>query len=142
MEKCKNLLGDIGGSLGEIQISEEKLARKFIENRVCLENLGECEQEILKYWGEYILLEEAEMGELDIVKYLLEIGICVDIQDKFGDTALHWASAYGHIEVVKCLVENGANVNLQNNQNDTARDGAIEYGYIEVVKYLEENGAV
>jgi len=47
------------------------------------------------------------------VKYLIEKGAQVNIQDNNGISSLHIASQEGHLEVVKYLIEKRAQVNMQ-----------------------------
>lgn len=51
----------------------------------------------------------AQYGELEKVEKLILRG--VDVRDKSGYTALHYAARNGHAEVCKLLLMNGANVN-------------------------------
>ena len=50
-------------------------------------------------------LHEAEIGNLDVVKYLVEKGADVNIPDENGWTPLHIAAKEGKLDVVKYLVE-------------------------------------
>jgi len=81
-------------------------------------------------------------GNLEEVKEMLSGGIVdVDEKDRYGFTALIWASWNGHNELVKYLLANGANINEKDNDGNIALIGVSQYGRIEVVKYLLENGA-
>ena len=40
----------------------------------------------------------------------------IDLKDKRGDTALHWAASRGNMKIVEKLVTSGANVNSKNLQ--------------------------
>lgn len=51
----------------------------------------------------------AQYGELEKVGKLLHRG--VDVRDRSGYTALHYAARNGHVEVCKLLLRNGADVN-------------------------------
>ena len=76
------------------------------------------------------------------MKVLLEAGADPNLKDKYGKTALIWASAAeGHTEVVKVLLEAGADPNLKDEDGITALMGASTGGYTEVVKVLLEAGA-
>ena len=44
-------------------------------------------------------------GNLDEVKRLLSQGVDINVQNKFGITALMIASKFGHLDVVQCLIE-------------------------------------
>jgi len=43
-----------------------------------------------------------------VVAYLISQGADVNIQDKQGRTALHWAAISGHVEAAQILFTNGA----------------------------------
>ena len=44
-------------------------------------------------------------GNEEAVKFLLERGADVNLQNKNRNTALHWASVTGHLSIVKLLCE-------------------------------------
>lgn len=51
----------------------------------------------------------AQYGELEKVEKFIHRGM--DVRDKSGYTALHYAARNGHVEVCKLLLKNGADVN-------------------------------
>jgi len=59
-------------------------------------------------------------------KLLCENRADVNIQDKIGDTALHYAVVFGDYDKVKVLLDAGADSNIKNEENDTAYDTAID----------------
>ncbi|MGC9105409.1 MAG: ankyrin repeat domain-containing protein [Thermoprotei archaeon] len=72
------------------------------------------------------LFEAVEEGDLQRVKYLVEIHQCdVNIRDKDGNTPLHLAAWYGYLDIVKFLVEHGADVNARNAEGNTPLHLAI-----------------
>ena len=52
----------------------------------------------------------------------------MNAQDKYGSTALKFASYWGHLSTVKLLIEEGANVNVQDNEGDTVLIFALRKG--------------
>jgi ankyrin repeat protein len=50
----------------------------------------------------------AEMGHLEMVKYLVEQGADIHAKD---DSALRWSAEKGHLDVVDYLMEQGADIN-------------------------------
>jgi ankyrin repeat protein len=72
----------------------------------------------------------SDYGRKNIVKVLVEKGVKassmfektfkLDIQDKFGWTALMRASWNGHLEIVKILIENSAKLDIQDKYGRTA----------------------
>lgn len=64
-------------------------------------------------YGSCLVIAAGE-GKLDILKYLLKLGIPVDEKEnesKFGWTAIQWASVKGNTKIVKYLIKKGAKVN-------------------------------
>ena len=59
-------------------------------------------------------------SSLEIAKLLIENGPNVNLQDKYGFTALMLYCINGSNDLVKLLIENGANVNLKNTDGWTA----------------------
>ncbi|BCS82501.1 putative ankyrin repeat protein [Cotonvirus japonicus] len=76
-----------------------------------------------------------EQGHYDIVKFLVNNGVDVQIND---NCAIKWASQNGYLEIVKLLVEKGADIQAGNNY---ALRLASFGGHLEIVKYLVEKGA-
>jgi hypothetical protein len=70
----------------------------------------------------------SEKGNLDMVKYLVEHGAVVTI----NDGATYEAARYGYLDILKYLVEKGAGINL-----NLSLGVAEKYGHSEVVKYLK-----
>lgn len=65
----------------------------------------------------------------------------INIQDKNGNTPLHYASMHT-IDIVSILIKNGANVNIKNKLGETALHVACKKSDNgEIVKFLVENGA-
>ena len=54
------------------------------------------------------LLNACEVGDLEKIKQLLENGADVNAKDKYGWTALRYASSWGHKEIVELLKSYGA----------------------------------
>ena len=81
------------------------------------------------------LMSASEEGHLEIVKYLVENGADVTVEDNFP---VRSASEDGHLSVVKYLTEHGADITATNN---FAVIHASRNGHLPVVKYLVEHGA-
>ena len=67
----------------------------------------------------------------------------VDLQDKDGDTALHFAcnSDHASLEILSCLIENGANINACTDFKITPLMMAVKNCHKHVVSFLIEHGA-
>ena len=72
----------------------------------------------------------AEEGYDKIVSLLVEAGANMDIEDRYGSTAMHIAAMTGHDKVLSLLLEAGADKNIQNNfgANLSASCFAAEFG--------------
>jgi len=90
---------------------------------------------------ETALISASYYGKLEVVEYLIGVGVDINAKDDNGITALIQASHKGYLEVVKCLIEAGADVNAKNNNGNPALMYATNYVHLEVVKYLKSVGA-
>jgi len=53
------------------------------------------------------MIAACKFGHLDIVKYLVSLGLSIHIRD---DVPIYWASKMEHLELVKYLISKGANI--------------------------------
>ena len=60
----------------------------------------------------------------------------MDVEDKYGKTALHVAAEKGHAAVARLLVEKGANVGAKDKDGRTALHQAAEWGHGTAVPLL------
>ena len=80
--------------------------------------------------------------EEQLVTWLVENGANVDLQDKDGLTALHYACQTDNsCEVVSCLIKNGANINACTGNKVTPLMRAAKKGNSDVVSLLIAHGA-
>ena len=80
--------------------------------------------------------------EEQLVTWLVENGANVDLQDKDGLTALHYAyKTDNSCEVVSCLIKNGANINACTGNKVTPLMRAAKKGNSDVVSLLIAHGA-
>ncbi len=102
--------------------------------------------EINQFWN------AVQNGDVNKVKEFLNKGIELDIQNMFGQNALHVACSSGHLDMVKFLVlEKKMDVNISTRDNDDdeaavhkgqpALDWAVRNSNWEVAKFLIEQGA-
>jgi len=68
-------------------------------------------------------------------------GSDLDLQDKYGNTALIRAAKHGDVETVISLIQKGANLDLQGQFRNTALIEAATNGHTEIVATLAKNGA-
>ena len=93
--------------------------------------------------GRTPLMIASRYGQLDAMTFLIKQGANVNLQDKEGETALHYAVDGSDVscEVLSCLIENGANFDAFSNSGCTPLMKAIHNQLIHVVTYLIEHGA-
>ena len=65
----------------------------------------------------------------------------VNIKNKFGATALHYASSKGYTKIVKFLLEKGSNSNEKSSSGWTPLHAACAKGNIECAKLLLKYGS-
>ena len=85
----------------------------------------------------FLIIEAVKIGNIDIIKELVESGADVDREDTGRISTLMYASKNGHLEVVKYLVANGSP--MYDISNDfTAFSLAIENGHDDIAKYIKD----
>lgn len=100
-------IGDLNGLKNLMKIKKDKN----------LLNVGDKLSRTLLYLA-------ARNGYIDIVKYLIKIGVDLNKTQDNGSTPLHGAAFYGNEEVVKLLIENGANPFIKNKFGNLAETEA------------------
>lgn len=100
---------------------------------------------LIKYGADYTKFDKNDLNmffyfiinnNLVFVKYLIDMGYDVNLQNDLGTTALMIAAFINNLYMVKLLVENNAIINIENNKSQTAYDIANNYGHIEIRDYL------
>ena len=92
------------------------------------------------------LMTTCSNGHMNVVTYLVEHGANVHLQDKDGDTCLHFAAERGHVEIASKLLGLGAKgkhdyVNGSNNFGRTPLMKTCYNGHMNIATYLIEHGA-
>lgn len=85
------------------------------------------------------LLIACENGQPQMVKYLLDCGVDINVRDHLGLTPLMSACSGWNMEVARILVASGVNINditIYQNKEYTALTVAALYGFKELVDYL------
>ena len=91
------------------------------------------------------LMIASRYGRVDVMTLLIKHGADLNLQDKEGETALHYAVDYAvdnsdvSCEALRCLIENRANVDAVSNNGRTSLMKAIREA--SVVTFLTEHGA-
>jgi len=77
----------------------------------------------------------------DIVQLLLDRQATINLQDRYGKTALMQATAMGAEDIVTMLLEYGANPNIQDNNGRTPLLEAYSKQYAKISEILKSAGA-
>ena len=141
MEK---LLVKFGCDVNEVDIYGRTPAYWAIQenNLECLKILYEngANFEIRSYKNSTLLSYAVGEGNIEIVKYLLEVGLKKYINDNIQPPlllAVHWL----HMDVIKLLIENGADLNIKDELGNTPLIDSIENGNYEITSLLLQYGA-
>ncbi|XP_063908779.1 ankyrin repeat domain-containing protein 17 isoform X5 [Zophobas morio] len=87
------------------------------------------------------LMEAAQEGHLDLVKFLLENDANVHAQTQTGDTALTYACENGHTDVADYLLQYGADLEHESEGGRTPLMKACRAGHLCTVQFLISKGA-
>lgn len=97
-------------------------------------------------FGDTPLIHEAELGQIEGVKEILDRGADINSQGSYGGTALYWAANGRQKDMVVFLIQRGAKIDIKNEEGKTAlmfisgRE-EIDKDDVEIAKLLIENGA-
>jgi Ankyrin repeats (3 copies)/Ankyrin repeats (many copies) len=86
----------------------------------------------------------AEIGDVEVIRKIIEYGVDINAKDLHGCTPLHVASDRSHHKdssVHRFLLEHGADVNARRVDGSTPLHNASQTGVLEVVRLLLEQGA-
>lgn len=64
----------------------------------------------------------ADRGDVNILKYLLNLKVDVNMLDADGQTALHYAASCDHFDCVKLLVDKGVDMHIKDIDGSLAKD--------------------
>ncbi|XP_063925236.1 ankyrin repeat and KH domain-containing protein 1-like isoform X2 [Zophobas morio] len=87
------------------------------------------------------LMNYATNGNIDMVNFLVELGVKLDVVGADGSTPLTKAVQIENFQLVKYFIEKGANVNGVDGNNKIPLGIAAENCYFSIVKFLIEFGA-
>ncbi|XP_004425544.2 PREDICTED: E3 ubiquitin-protein ligase MIB2 isoform X3 [Ceratotherium simum simum] len=98
------------------------------------------EQVDTKNQGRTALLVAAYLGQVELVRLLLQARADVDLPDDEGNTALHYAALGNQPEAAQVLLNSGCGANALNGTRSAALHVAVQRGFLEVVRVLCEHG--
>ena len=92
--------------------------------------------------GESVLFAASAGGHVDVVAYLLGLGVFDVAAEGAGYSSSLWAACVrNHPEVVKLLIEGGADVDVEGRERNGPLCVACEGGHVECVQLLVDAGA-
>lgn len=88
------------------------------------------------------LLHYAVIGSaMDVINYLLNQDMNVNLVDAYGETPLFDCARKGKVQIAKRLIEKFANVNIENRQGELPIHLASFKGDLDMIKLLIESGS-
>lgn len=87
------------------------------------------------------LMEAAQEGHIELVRFLLDTGAHVHAQTQTGDTALTYACENGHTDVAEVLLQYDAELEHESEGGRTPLMKACRAGHICTIKFLINKGA-
>lgn len=93
--------------------------------------------------GKRLLLQSAEMGDLQIIECLVQSAVPVNIQDSYGRTPLHHAILKGHTIAVRNLINYGADPNQwwsENHYGPMMMYTPSARSHVEILHFLLNHG--
>ncbi|XP_063451140.1 E3 ubiquitin-protein ligase MIB2 isoform X16 [Pan paniscus] len=98
------------------------------------------EQVDAKNQGRTALQVAAYLGQVELIRLLLQARAGVDLPDDEGNTALHYAALGNQPEAARVLLSAGCRADAINSTQSTALHVAVQRGFLEVVRALCERG--
>lgn len=94
--------------------------------------------------GRTLLFHAIYAKNEELIKWILDQGVDINLKDKIGWTPLHYAAQEYLIGISKILIEKGADVNAQDMNGNTVlwRATFASMGKGEIIKVLLEKGAI
>ena len=83
----------------------------------------------------------ASSGQVEVVRYLIEVGAKVDAASANGTTPLMMAARGGHAATIDLLLAKGADINHRNENGASALAWADRGGFFDIEKTLRQRGA-
>src|SRR3989339_646003 len=88
------------------------------------------------------LLHYAVLGSaMDVIRYLLDSDINVNMSDVHGETPIFDCARKGKLEIAKLLITKFASVNIENRQGELPIHLASHKGDLDMIKLFIESGS-
>jgi len=99
-------------------------------------------QKILAEYPEYLQSPEpifaaARRDRADVVEFLLDLGVSIEVEDEHKQRPLHEAASYDSLRVAELLIERGAEIEpVETNWNNTPLDHAMYSNLTRMIGFL------
>ncbi len=99
-------------------------------------------QALLEHHPEYLLspvamFAAAKRDRADVVEFLLDLGISIEIEDEKNVRPLHVSADHDALRVAALLIERGAEIEpVESNWNNTPLDGALYHNLPRMIEFL------
>lgn len=87
--------------------------------------------------GQTPLMIAAHLGDTGSINALLKFNASINLQDQYGDTALHKAIRNGYTEAARVLVRAGSDIKIENDNSESPLETAIALGRKEIIQEFE-----
>jgi len=94
-----------------------------------------------QYCGWTALRLASNIGDKEVVKFLVKNGADINMKCNLDNTALMGASIIGNKEIVELFIEHRVDVNAKDNRGWTALTYALTYGRKDIAELLRQHGA-
>ena len=82
----------------------------------------------------------ALVGNTEMVKFLVGLGVDPNTTNNKKDTPVLWAARGNHLETLRQLIEFGADLNLENDKGSTPLYWAVRYGFVDLLPVIINEG--
>uniref|UniRef100_A0A3Q0KGC6 Protein phosphatase 1 regulatory inhibitor subunit 16a, putative n=1 Tax=Schistosoma mansoni TaxID=6183 RepID=A0A3Q0KGC6_SCHMA len=146
MKRIKNARKERANQLKEWQIYDKKMQKESEKlQKKGLSPLNDRRHynssRAVKFPQSLIFLEAAARGDLDEVRELLSSGVCPDVANEDGLTALHQCCIDNNLEMCRLLLRYGANPNSRDTELWTPLHASATCHHTEMCKILIDHGA-
>ncbi|CAI2736213.1 unnamed protein product [Schistosoma spindalis] len=146
MKRIKNARKERANQLKEWQIYDKKMQKESEKlQKKGLSPLNDRRHyntnRVVKFPQSLIFLEAAARGDLDEVRELLSSGVCPDVANEDGLTALHQCCIDNNLEMCRLLLRYGANPNSRDTELWTPLHASATCHHTEMCKILIDHGA-
>lgn len=132
---------DIVNLLAQPVETEKNILIKSYYDKECMGFVSNMEDENCSDETPRCLHSAARIGDINIIRHLVDTGLSINSQNMYGCTPLRIAARQGRVDVAKFLIEKGANVNTRDSFNISLLHSATWQENPMISELLLQNGA-